>query len=245
MVAVARPGQVDPGLVGDHAAVEDEHAVGEQHRLVDVVGDEQDAGAVPAHRSSTSRWMVIRVSASRALNGSSSRSRSGSRTRARASEARWASPPDRVSGQASAARPSPTSSSAAARPARGLRALQPERDVGEHPLPRHQTGFLEGDGDGAVDLHLALGAGVEAGERAQQRGLARAAAAEQGDELARAGSRDRRRREPALAEGPGEAAHRRGPPSRARCSPRRAHAGSGSPRRHAGPSSPIGGPARR
>ena len=76
--------------------LEDQDPVGQHHRLVHVMGDQQDAGRCRSHSSVTRRCILIRVSASSALNGSSSSSRSGSRTRARASEARCASPPDRV-----------------------------------------------------------------------------------------------------------------------------------------------------
>ena len=155
--------------------------------------------------------MAIRVSASSALNGSSSSSRPGSRTSARASEARWASPPDRVSGQAPARSVSPTSASAAARRRLGVGAAQPEADVGRDPLPRHQPRLLEGHRRASrctADLagHLA----VEPGQGAQQRGLARAAAPDQRDELA---GRDvevepvedrRGRRRPGTARGPGD-----------------------------------------
>ena len=50
----------------------------------------------------TSACISMRVSASRALNGSSSSSRSGSLTSARASETRWAWPPDSEPGHTSA-----------------------------------------------------------------------------------------------------------------------------------------------
>ena len=70
------------------------------------------AGEWRCHSRSTRRCMVILVRASSALNGSSSSSRPGSRTSARASAARWASPPDRVTGQARARSVSPTSASA-------------------------------------------------------------------------------------------------------------------------------------
>src|ERR1017187_1529513 len=60
--------------------------------------------------------MVILVSASSALKGSSSSSRRGSRTSARASDARCASPPDSVTGPAGARSASPP-------PSRALRAL--------------------------------------------------------------------------------------------------------------------------
>ena len=78
-----------------------------------------------SHRLSTSRCMAIRVSASRALNGSSSSSRLGSRTSARASDARCASPPDSVSGHAPARPVRPTSASAPAALAPGSAARSP------------------------------------------------------------------------------------------------------------------------
>lgn len=70
------------------------------------------------HNSPTRRCALMRVSASSAPNGSSSSSRSGSRTNARASEARWASPPESVLGQASLRWSRPTSFSARSATAR-------------------------------------------------------------------------------------------------------------------------------
>ncbi len=128
----------------------------------------------------------MRVSASSAPNGSSSSSRSGSRTSARASAARWASPPDSVFGQSSlvtgeadlgerGARPR----SAASRPSAGRGRRCRAR------WPRQQPRVLEHDRAASrARAIVARGAAVEAGERAQQGALARAAAAEQGHELA-------------------------------------------------------------
>ena len=65
------------------------------------------------HSSITSWCISMRVSASRALNGSSSSSSDGLLTSARASETRWAWPPESCSGQASSLSPSPTSASVA------------------------------------------------------------------------------------------------------------------------------------
>ena len=128
--------------------------------------------------------MEILVSASRALNGSSSRSSDGDLTRARASETRCASPPDRVSGQAD----DPLGEPDLLERVRGhpgrLGSAQPERDVVEHPLPRHQARFLEGDRDRLGHGHRPRHVPVEPGERPQQRGLARPAPPDHRDELA-------------------------------------------------------------
>ena len=61
---------------------------------------------------------------------------------------------------------------------------RPTRDVVEHAAPRQQARILEHDGGRAAGAQLALDLAVQAGERAQQRRLARARAAEQRDELA-------------------------------------------------------------
>ncbi len=132
--------------------------------------------------------MEIRVSASSAPNGSSSTSSRGSRASARASDTRCASPPDSVSGQASARsvepdlveRP-PGDASWGRRPAGRARRWRVTRFHGTSraswkatataPARRPRSG-------------LALDVGVQAGERAQQRRLAGAAAPDQGDELA-------------------------------------------------------------
>ncbi len=82
-------------------------------------------GRCARHRSVTSPCMRIRVSASRAANGSSSSSRRGSRTKARARATRCASPPDNVAGHASRWRCNPTSRSAASARPRASRPLRP------------------------------------------------------------------------------------------------------------------------
>ncbi len=64
-------------------------------------------GRCSRHGDSTSSCIFRRVRASRATSGSSSSSRAGSRTRAQARAVRWASPPDRVAGQASRRWPRP------------------------------------------------------------------------------------------------------------------------------------------
>ena len=143
----------------------------------------------------TSPCISMRVRASRALNGSSSSSRSGSLTRARASDTRCACPPERDSGQASRFSVRPTSSSAR-RARRRARCGPAEFSRASatlllDPAPGQQPRLLEGDGRAAGDGDLARPARVEAGEAAQQRGLAGAAATEQGDELARRARRGR------------------------------------------------------
>ena len=162
------------------------------------------AGWWCAHSRSTSRCMLIRVSASSALNGSSSSSRLGSRTRARASAARWASPPDRVSGQASARPVRPTSSSAPRATARGSaagrRGAARGSDVVADPAPGHQPRLLEGDRRGAGHVEFPGDRAVQPGQRAQQGGLAGPAAADQRDELAG--------RDVQVELGPGRAGHR-------------------------------------
>ena len=149
--------------------------------------------------------MLIRVSASSALNGSSSSSRPGSRTSARASAARWASPPDSVSGHASAAlgQPDLVQRGAAAALRVGGRA-SPSATLSQHPLPRHQPRLLERHRDrrrrrcrSPVDL------AVQPGQRAQQRRLA----------ACRCGRSGRRTR-PARCPGPGRPGHRRSPKTR-------------------------------
>src|SRR5690606_39977819 len=65
----------------------------------------------------------------------------------------------------------------------GRGAVEAEHDVGQHPAPGEQPGLLEDDRPGGGDPDAALVVGVQPGQRAQEGGLAGAAAPEQGDEL--------------------------------------------------------------
>ena len=117
--------------------------------------------------------MAILVSASRALNGSSSSSKFGSRTSARASDARCASPPERVSGEAAARSVSADFGQSVAALARSGRiARRPQADVVGDALPRDEPRFLEGDRHRAVNGELAGDLLVEPGQCPQQGGLA-------------------------------------------------------------------------
>jgi hypothetical protein len=71
-------------------------------------------------------------------------------------------------------------------PLAGVAAGQAERDVAPHRLPRQQPRLLERDGDRVRQRDPRAGRGrIEARQRAQQRRLARAAAAEQRRERTR------------------------------------------------------------
>ena len=105
---------------------EDQHAIRQQHRLVDVVGDEEDrlraAGELgwPSHSPISSRFI-----SSRAENGSSISSTGGSWASALAMLTRWSIPPESWCGRLSSCPPSPNSRSRspAGKPARPRDAL--------------------------------------------------------------------------------------------------------------------------
>jgi hypothetical protein len=70
--AVARAVEADRHVHRDRAVDEHEHPVGEQDRLVDVMGDQQDRRMVPRAQVLSRACMRVLVSASSAPNGSSS-----------------------------------------------------------------------------------------------------------------------------------------------------------------------------
>ena len=143
------------------------------------------AGRCRAQSSWTRTCIRTRVSASSAPKGSSSSSSSGSRTSARAeggplglAARERLRPVVLVAGET---RPRTTArrprASASAPPS-------PSTTLSSDAGPRQQAGVLEHDRAALGDEDVALGAPVEPGEDAQQRGLPRAAAPEEGDELA-------------------------------------------------------------
>ena len=78
---------------------QDDHPVGQEDRLRDAVRDEQDGGRGSLPERSSSASKRSRVSASRALNGSSSRRTDGPSASARARATRWRMPAGQLSGQ--------------------------------------------------------------------------------------------------------------------------------------------------
>ena len=129
--------------------------------------------------------MEIVVSASRALNGSSSRSsdgrpdqRAGQRHPLRLAAGQRQRPGRRPLGE-------PDLRERLGRHPGRVGGAQPERDVVEHPLPRHQARLLEGDRDRLGHGHRPGHVPVEPGERPEQGGLARPAPPDHRDELAR------------------------------------------------------------
>ena len=183
--AVARVVEFDAAIAAEATTVEDQHAVGEHDRLVDVVGHEQHGGLVAgAELAAAGRASSIRVSASSAPNGSSSRRSSGSRTRARARATRCASPPDSVTGQASGMAGQADLGERLVGQLLGAGvAGESELDVGPDPSPGQQPRLLEHDGAGVRDEDRPVVVGIEPTERSQQRALAGSAPAQQGDEL--------------------------------------------------------------
>ena len=164
-----------------------------------------------SQRSSTRRCIEMRVSASRAPNGSSSSSSSGRRTSARASEARWASPPESVSGQASARSVSPTSSSVVSAASRASGRCRPSATLSVTLRHGSRRGSWKATatepGTSTSPETPSLRGVVEAGEHPQQRALARAAATEQRDELAVGDGEVEAVEDAPVAERAGQAAH--------------------------------------
>ncbi len=181
---LTRPVQFDVLLMGDPAAVHDQDTVGEQHRLLDVVRDQQHRAAPalphlpdqalgldPGERVEGAERLVEQQQAGlahqRAGEGGALGLASGQGLRPGVDAMTEADLVQRPLGDVpfGAARKS-------------------EQDVAPHLLPGHEPGCLEGDGPAARDQGRALDVPVEAREDAQQGGLAAAAAPEQGDELA-------------------------------------------------------------
>ena len=144
-------------------------------------------GGGGANSSPTRSCICSRVSASSAANGSSSSSSSGSRTSARASATRWASPPDSVAGHAGAWS---AEADLVERLTPAALAPRPRR----WPMITLASTRVDGTSRGSWYTvvrtvgheHLAVVGSLEPGQDAQQRRLARAARAQQRDELAAA-----------------------------------------------------------
>ena len=148
-------------------------------------------------------------SASSAPNGSSSSSSSGSRTRARASAARWASPPDSVLGQSRSWPARPTSASAARPRSRGVAPGEPSTTLSRHAAQAAAAGPGRRPTRRA-GTSTSPSASRSSPARPQQRALARAAAAEQGHELAGPDLEVDAREHRAVAEAPAQSADRDG-----------------------------------
>jgi hypothetical protein len=202
----------DRDVNGDRPLAEDEHPVGEQDGLVDVVRHQQHGRVVaraqvleqavhasPGERVERAERLVeqhqLRLAdqcpgechALCLTAGQGHRPRPGMGCQAHLAEC----------GQAL-----PAQAPAFVRAAD----LQTERDVRQHPLPRQQPRLLEDHRAALRDQHLAAVVRVEPAEDAQQRALAGAAAAEERDELAR-GDRDvESAQDLPVAEGTGHAA---------------------------------------
>src|SRR5437588_748193 len=154
---------------------------------------------VAAQMRTSSSWMVPRVSASSAPNGSSSSSIFGWMAKARAMPTRCFMPPESCAGFLCSA---PVNrihvdellavrlhlDAVPVRPA----ALHRKGDVAHHREPRHQRVALEHHATlerrprdlAAVHDHHAVGGAVEAGQDVEDRGLAAAGMADDADELA-------------------------------------------------------------
>ena len=157
---------------------------------------------VAAHRPSSSALSRSRVSASRALNGSSSSSTDGSSASARASAARWRIPPESWCGRACSKPSSPTRSDEFGRSPvpdglAGCRRVKGECHVLHHVAPGQEARLLEhepdarvGSPDGElVDADLAAIGREQPADDAQQRALAGTVGADDGHDLA-AGHRE-------------------------------------------------------
>ena len=197
-LAVARARQIDRDLLGDAAGMRPHHhdAVGQHDRLLDVVGDHDqrrlrvgpqveqvilqvDAGEGIERRERLVEQQHLRPRHQRARDRDALRLAAG----------QFARPDARLVGQADA-----VERARDARIALRLRAvLEAEADIVGDGEPRQQARLLEDDADllvrrgdrHAVEHDLALGRRVEAGDGAQQRGLAAARAADHHDDLAR------------------------------------------------------------
>ncbi len=131
----------------DHASGprrEHDHAVGQQHRLLDVVGDEHDRARLARQRCAPSHSCIsARVIASSAPNGSSRHSSGLPDSSVRRNATRWRMPPESSCGRAcwKPSRPSSANSAFARRAGLGARAAgdaQRERRVVERAQPRQQ-----------------------------------------------------------------------------------------------------------
>ena len=207
---------VDRNVEGDDAVGEHEHPVGEQDRLVDVVGHEQDRRAVPLAQARWSRRvhpdagegveraerLVEQQQVGLAHQGPGQRRPLGLATGQRLRP---------VVARGRRGRPR------RARPGRGprLAAVQPERDVVEHPRPRQQPRILEDDRAARRDADVAAGA-----RRRGRRGSAAACSCP--SRCGRAGRRTRPgaiSRSMPLEHDPAAEAATSGPGRRQRCPP--------------------------
>ena len=191
--------------------VEHQHAVGERQGLVDVVGHQQDAGAVAlpeVEHQAVHRDAGQRVEGAERLVEQQQLGAADERTCQRGALGLAAGERERP-GLGALGQPDLVE-----RGERGLArvgAVQAERDVVGDAAPGQQARLLEGDGHRARHVHLAghpVAAGVvEAGEHPQQRALARAAATEQRDELAVGDGDVEAVEDASIAERAGQAAH--------------------------------------
>ncbi len=90
----------------------------------------------------------------------------------------------------------------------GVAAGEAESDVAPDALPRQQPRLLKNGRARLRHAHHALEGGIETGERAQQGGLARPAASEQRDELARRDVEVEIVEDGVVGEATGQTAHR-------------------------------------
>ena len=149
-----------------------------------------------ARCASSSACISMRVSASRAPNGSSSSSSRGRLTRARASATRCRWPPESTAGQSSARSARPTSASAVGARAARQSAPRAMPTLLEHPLPGQQPrrpGTAAARGSACrspawpASQRCRRRRLVEAGDQAQQRALAAAASGRRWRRTARRG----------------------------------------------------------
>ncbi len=179
--------EVDAGVVAYDAAVEHDHAVGQDDGLVDVVGHQQHGGLV--HLAELAQQRVHpdpgqRVEGTEGLVGEQqlgvADQRAGQRGALLLTAGQLVRPRLLPAGEADLGE-------RLLAPLAGVAGAQAQDDVVEDPLPRQQPRVLEDDRHllGHLDATRAGHAAVEAREGAQQRALAGAAAAQQGDELAR------------------------------------------------------------
>ncbi len=202
---------MDREVDGDRPAGEDEHAIGEQDGLVDVVRDQQ-------HRRVVARAQVLE----QAMHAGSRQRVKRAERLVKQHQLRLA---DQCPGERRALclaagqrhRPCPgmgcqaylaegrQASLTQSRTFARASGLETERDVRQHALPRQQPGLLEDHRAALRDQHLAAIVWVEAAEDAQQRALAGAAAAQERDELAWSDRDVEAAQDIAVAEGPGDA----------------------------------------
>ena len=154
-------------------------------------------GRLSSQMRSSSKFILRRVTASRAPKGSSSSSSLGFRARARAIATRWRMPPESSPGRACSKPSRPTSAiSSLMRSFDGCEAgdFKGKTQVAFHRSPGQQGMLLEGDaqrvlglqlaGRLAVDLDLACGWLVESGQQMQHGALAAAGGTDEGHEFA-------------------------------------------------------------